>query len=150
MEKLFRGNCLGGRQKSGEDFLGGNCPGGSFLEGKCLDTTKITTLNKFFSWVLLYPRTTDPPTKRPLTIYPPTHQPRTQRLAELIIILERIDNRNMFILQNTSTTGKTYNYSFVYYPKKLLVSMKHIRRSQLYLFLNFNLYSSADISKFYT
>ena len=74
----------------------------------------------FFSWVLLNSRTTD--------------QPTTQRLAESINIIERLDNGNMFILQNTSTVGKTYNYTLVYYPKSLLVSIKHIRRNQLYLF----------------
>ena len=51
-----------------------------------------------FSWVLFNPRTTHPPTS-----YPPTYRPPTQQLAESIIILERLDNRNMFILQNTST-----------------------------------------------
>ena len=78
---------------------------------------------------------------------PPTHRPPSQRFAESIIIIEKLDNRNMFILQNTSTAGKTYNYTSIYYQKSLLVSIKHIRRSQLYLFLNFNLYSSAYISK---
>ena len=81
---------------------------------------------------------------------PPTNQPPTQRLAELIIILERLDSRNMFILQNTSTAGKTYNYTLVCYPKSSLVSIKHIWRSRLYSFLqflNFNISSSADISK---
>ena len=100
-----------------------------------------------FFWVLLNPRTTNPSTKWPPTTYPPTHRPPSQRSAESIIIIEKLDNRNMFILQNTSTAGKTYNYTSIYYQKSLLVSIKHIRRSQLYLFLNFNLYSSADISK---
>ena len=73
-----------------------------------------------FSWVLLNPRTTDLPTNRPLPTYPPTHQPPTQQLAESIIIFERFDNRNVFILQNTA--GKTYKYTLVHYPKNLLVS----------------------------
>ena len=50
---------------------------------------------------------------RPPTIYPPI-----QRLAESLIIFERNDNRNIFILQNTNTAGKTYGYALVYYPKK--------------------------------
>ena len=51
-----------------------------------------------------------------------------------LIMLERLDNRNMFVLQNTSTAGKTYSYTSVYYPKSVLISIKHIRRSQLYWF----------------
>ena len=98
-----------------------------------------------FSWVSLNPRTTDPPTNRPPTTYPATHRLPTQWLTESIIIFGRLDNRNTFILQNTSTSGKTYNYTSVYYPKSLLVSIKHIQRSQLYLFFSF--YSSPDISK---
>ena len=67
------------------------------------------------------------PKNQPTTAtYLPTHRPLTQGLAESIIILERLDNRNVFILQNTSTAGKTYNYTSVYYPKSLLVSIKHI------------------------
>ena len=87
-----------------------------------------------FSWVSLNPQTTDPPTNRPPTTYPATHRLPTQWLTESIIIFGRLDNRNIFILQNTSTTGKTYNYTSVYYPKSLLVSIKHIQRSQLYSF----------------
>ena len=103
-----------------------------------------------FTWVLLNTRTTDPPTNRPTTTYPTTHQLPTQRLTESIIIFARVGNRNRFILENTSTAGKTYNYTSVYYPKRLLVSVKHIRKIQLFLFskfLNFNLYSTSDISK---
>ena len=85
-----------------------------------------------FSWVLLNPRTTDPSTNRPQATYPPTHRP-----AESITISERLGNRNIFILQNTNTAGKTYNYTSVYYPISLLVSIKHIRRYQLYLFFQF-------------
>ena len=79
---------------------------------------------------------------------PLTHRPPTQRLAESFIIFERHANRNMFILQNANTSGKTYNYTSVYFPKILLVSVKHIRRSQLYLFSSFEtlmFYSSQDI-----
>ena len=99
---------------------------------KC--TGEITTPNMFFFWVLLYPRTTDPLTNRPPTTYPPIYRQLTQRLAEYIIILERLSIRELFILQNISKAGKTYNYTSVYYPKSLLVSIKHIRKSQLYLF----------------
>ena len=91
------------------------------------------------------------PAIRPPTTYPRSHRPPTQRLAESWIIFERHDNRNIFILQNLKTVGKTYNYTLVYYPKRLLVPIKHIRRSQLYLFPSFRtlmLYSSPDISKF--
>ena len=88
---------------------------------------------------------------RPLTTFTPTHGPPTQRLTESLIISERLGNTNIFILQNTRTAGKTYNYTSVYYPKRLLVSMKHIQKSQLYLSSSFKtlmLYSSPDISKF--
>ena len=66
----------------------------------------------------------DLPTNRPPTTYQPTHRPPTQRLAESIIIFERLDNRKTFILQNTSTAGKTYCTS-VYYLTNLLVSITH-------------------------
>ena len=79
---------------------------------------------KSFSRVLFHPWTSNPTTNRPLT----------QQIYESIIILERLDDRNMFILQNTSTAGKTYNYTLVYYLKNVLVTIKHIFRRQLYLF----------------
>ena len=88
-----------------------------------------------FSWVLSNPRTTYPSTKRPPNTYPPTHWLPTQQLTELIIIFGRLDNRNIFVLQNTSTAGKSFNYTSVYYPTNLLVSIKHIRRNQLYLYI---------------
>ena len=75
------------------------------------------------------------------------HGPPTQQLAESIIILERLDNRNLFILQNISTAGKTFNYTSVHYPKSLLIFIKHIRRSQLYLFFQVLNQSSADTSR---
>ena len=89
---------------------------------KC--TGEITTPNMFFPWVLLYPRTTNLPTNQPPTTYPPTHRLPTQRIAESVIIFERLDNRNIFILQNTKITEKTFNYTSVYYPKNILVSIK--------------------------
>ena len=91
-------------------------------------------LKHVFSWVSLNPRTTDPPANRPPTTYSPTHWLTTQRLTESIIISGRVDNRNIFILQNTNTAEETYNCTSVYCPKSLLVSMIHIRRSQLCLF----------------
>ena len=85
-----------------------------------------------FSWILLQPRFTDPPTNSPPTTYPPTQRLPTQRHTELIIIFRRFDNSNIFILQNTRTAGKTYfgkNFTSVYYPRSVLVSIKHMRRS---------------------
>ena len=76
-------------------------------------------------------QTTDPP---PLNHWLIDQQPPTQRLAESIIILERLGNRNKFILQNTIRAGKTFNYALVYYPKSLLVYIKHIRSGKLYSF----------------
>ena len=87
----------------------------------------------------------------PPTTFPPIHRPRTQRLTESLIIFERLQNRNIFILQNTNTAGRAYNYTSAYYPKRLLVSIKHIRRSLLYLFSSSKTlmrYSSPDTSKF--
>ena len=81
------------------------------------------------SWVILNPQTTVPSTNRPPTTYPPIHRPLTQRLAKSIIIPERCDNRNRLLLQNTSTAGKTYNFTSIYYPKSFLVSIKYIRRN---------------------
>ena len=60
------------------------------------------------------------------------HQP--QRLAESMITFERLDNINIFILWNKNTAVKAYNYTSVHYQKILLVSIKHVRTSQLYLF----------------
>ena len=77
-----------------------------------------------FSWVLLNPRTSDPP----------TNPPPIQRLTESIIIFGRLDNRNTLILQNTNAAVKTYNYTSVYYPKSFLVSIKHKWKNQLHLF----------------
>ena len=47
----------------------------------------------FFYWILLSPGTNDPPTNRPPTTYAPIHWPPSQRLAESIIIFERLDNK---------------------------------------------------------
>ena len=105
-----------------------------------------------FSWVSLNPRTTHLPTNRPPTTFPAIHRLPTQWLTESTIIFRRLSNRNIFMLQNTSTAGKIYNYTSVYYPKSLLVSIKHMQRRQLYLFfyfLNFNLYSSPDIQNYF-
>ena len=68
------------------------------------------------------------------TTYPLTRQPPNQQLAASLIVFERLDNRYIFILHNIETAGKTYNYPLVYYPKGLLVSIKHIWTTQLYLF----------------
>ena len=79
-------------------------------------------------------------TNRPSKHQPLTHQPPTQQLAESIIIFERLDNTIIFILKNTNTAGKTYNYALIYYLKSLLISIKHIWKSQLqiiFYFLNF-------------
>ena len=79
-------------------------------------------------------------THRPNNHQPFTHQPPTQQLAESIIIFERLDNTKIFILKNTNTAGKTYNYALIYYLKSLLISIKHIWKSQLqiiFYFLNF-------------
>ena len=95
---------------------------------------------KFFFLGLIKPITNSPANRQPTT-YPQTHRPPIQWLAESTITFERPYNRNIFILQNTNTAAKTDNYTSAYYPKSLLVSIKYIRRSQLYLFfwfLNFN------------
>ena len=96
-------------------------------------STQVKSLPQTY-FFLGFIKSTDPPTNRPPTTYPPTHRLPTQRLTESIIIFERLDTRNIFILQNTSTAEKTYNYTSVYYPKRLLVSIKHIRKIQLFLF----------------
>ena len=77
-------------------------------------------------------RRTNRPTDQPTSDYLPTDPP-TQQLAESITIFEGIDNRNIFILQNTNTAGKTCNGSSVYCPKSLLVSMN--KSSHLEVFL---------------
>ena len=79
-------------------------------------------------------------THRPSNHQPLTHQPPTQQLAESIIIFERLDNIKIFILKNINTAGKTCNYALIYYLKSLLISIKHIWKSQLqiiFYFLNF-------------
>ena len=100
-------------------------------------STKLQRRNHYseyaFSWASLNSQTTNPPTNRPLTTYPPTSRLPTQRPTESIIIFGRLVNRKTLILQNTSTTGKTYSYTPAYYSKHLLVSINYIRRSQLYL-----------------
>ena len=58
---------------------------------------------------------TDPPTNRPLTTYLLTHRPPTQRLTESIIIFRRLDNRNIFIFQNTRTARKIYTVTILQY-----------------------------------
>ena len=73
-----------------------------------------------------------------------------RRPGKSIIIFERLDKRNTFILYNANRAVKTYNYTSVYHPKSILISRKHIRRSQLFIFLvleTLMLYSSRDISK---
>ena len=88
--------------------------------------------------------------KKKIKIRPPTtYSPTTdQRLAESLIMFGRHGNRNIFIFQNTNAAGKTYNYTLVYYPKGLLVSIKHIRMSQLYLFFSFKTSFSSFKSSF--
>ena len=58
------------------------------------------------------------------------HWPLTHRLTELLIIFERLDNRKMFILLNTTTAWKIYNYTSKYYLLDLCFH-KHIQMSQL-------------------
>ena len=121
--------------------------------------SEITTPNMFFHEFYYHQPTDRPPTDhqpidQPTTNHlptdPPTHRPTdppTERFAESIIIFERLDNRNIFILKNTSTSGKIYNYASVYYTESLLVYMRHIRGSNFF-FLVFSLFfSSPDISK---
>ena len=85
---------------------------------------------------------------------PPSHRPPPQQVTESLTLYERLDNRNILILQNTNTSGRTYNYISVYYRVyiiSLLVSIKHMQRSQSYLFSSFKclmLCSSPDISEF--
>ena len=81
-------------------------------------STKVHRQNYYpghvFSWVLLNARTTEPPTNRPLTIYPPTHRPTdppttrppTQRLAESIIILERLTIETYSFCRTQTWLGK--------------------------------------------
>ena len=101
---------------------------------KC--TAEITTPNKNMFVFLGFVKsiTTEKTTNRPPSNYWPTHWLLTQRLAESTMIFDRLDNRNIFILQIRNIAGKTYNYTSVYYLKSLLVSIKHWQRSQLYLF----------------
>ena len=81
-------------------------------------STKVHRQNYYpghvFSWVLLNARTTEPPTNRPLTIYPPTHRPTDHptpnpKTRWINNHTWKIDNRNIFILQNTNMVGKTYS-----------------------------------------
>ena len=81
-------------------------------------STKVHRQNYYpghvFSWVLLNARTTEPPTNRPLTIYPPTHRPTDHPTTNpktrwINNHTWKIDNRNIFILQNTNMVGKTYS-----------------------------------------
>ena len=99
--------------------------------------TKVRRRNHYskqiFSWVLLNPRTTDPPINRRTTTYPPT-----QRLAESIIIFERLGNRDMLFCRTQAQLGKhlyLHLISIIRYivfcPNIPLVSIKHIRRRQL-------------------
>ena len=83
-------------------------------ENKNKTSTKLHRRNHHpkhvFSWFSLNPRTIDPPTNQLPTTYPLTHRLPTQQLTESIIIFGRLNNRSMSILQNKSTTGKTYNH----------------------------------------
>ena len=81
-------------------------------------STKVHRQNYYpghvFSWVLLNARTNEPPTNRPLTIYPPTHRPTdhpttNSKTRWINNHTWKIDNRNIFILQNTNMVGKTYS-----------------------------------------
>ena len=71
---------------------------------------------------------------RPLTTFTPTHGPPTQRLTESLIISERLGNTNIFILHNTRTAGKTYNYTSVYYPKRIGFHKAHTEESTIFIF----------------
>ena len=52
---------------------------------------------------------TDPPTNQPPTNDPPTHRPNNHRPNDKIIF-KRLDDWEIFILQNTYTAGKMENY----------------------------------------
>ena len=88
-----------------------------------------------FSWVLLNLRTTEP-TNQPTTDHLPTDQP-TQLLTESIIIFGRLDNSNIFILQNTSTAEKTYKETRITFLKHYFfndfVCWGYFHTKQLYL-----------------
>ena len=113
-----------------------------------IDVINVSKIQQIYCYFMDF-RKVNPPTIRPSTTYPPTHQLPTQRLAESIIVFERLDNRNIFILQNTNTARKAYNYTSVNYPKRLLVSIKQIWRSQLYLFFWFLNFSALLLPRYF-
>ena len=81
------------------------------------------------------------PTHRPTDHRLRTYWAPTQWLAESLIILERLDNRNIQYSFCRTQTQQGKQKTILHYTKSLLVFIKHIRRSQLYLFfyfLNFN------------
>ena len=60
----------------------------------------------YFLGILLNPPTTDPPTTdQPTTDNLPTDPP-THRLTDAVIIFKRLENSEIFTLQNTNTAGK--------------------------------------------
>ena len=89
-----------------------------------------------FSWVLLNPRTTEQLT----TDYRPNDS------LNQYSYLKDWTIETCSFCRTQQSWENIYDYTSVYYLKSLWVSIKHIRKSQWYL-LNFNLYSSADISK---
>ena len=103
-----------------------------------------------FSWFLLSPRTstllinqspaTYAPTHRPLT-----YRPLTQRLAESINMFEWPENKK----NNHLAEHRTHNYTLIFYPKSTLVSIKHIPRSQLYLFFQFLSFNALLLPRYF-
>ena len=82
---------------------------------------------------------------RPPTTFPLTHRPSNQQLTESLIIFIY----HIYIYQ--TQLGKHITILRYIILKSLIVSIMHVRRSQLYLFSSFKtsmLHSSRDISKF--
>ena len=62
-----------------------------------------------------------------------------QRLAESLVTFERLDNRNILILQKRNTAGKTYNFFGILSKKSIVFYEIHREESIISIALVFKL-----------
>ena len=67
-----------------------------------------------------------------------TYSP-TQRLAESLVTFERLDNRNILILQKRNTAGKTYKFFGILSKKSIVFYEIHREESIISIALVFKL-----------
>ena len=71
---------------------------------------------------------------RPLSTFPPTHRPPTQRLTESLIIFERLDNRNIYFAEHKHLWDNIKLYFDVLSKKSIVFYKATTEESIIFIF----------------